>query len=150
MQIPAIEPFDLEQDQVLLWLRSSPGTAVKVRLLPTAHEHRRHLRKYAQGDVGYERSFFFTGADFRLNLQASNLRIFVRIADGVDDQTWLYHLHQGHYATWFQEVIKDQELADLANAFSSSDASAGESRTAINNYIHTRYTLPERPSLFGA
>jgi hypothetical protein len=150
LKIPTFEPIALERDEALLWLRSSPDTVVKVRLLPTIHEHRRHLRKYAQGDVGYQRSFFFTGPDFRLNLQASNLRIFVRIADGVDDETWLYHLRQGHYAMWFQEVIKDQELAELANSFSDSGASAAQSRVAISNFIHTRYTLPERPSLFGA
>jgi hydroxymethylpyrimidine pyrophosphatase-like HAD family hydrolase len=148
-QMAAIEPVELEIDEVLLWLRSSPEGALKVRLLPTIHEHRRHLRKYAQGDVGYHRSFFFTGPDFRLNLQASNLRIFVRIADGVDDDTWLHHLHLGHYAQWFQEVIKDQELADLAESLSSSDASAADSRNAINSFIHSRYTLPERPSLFN-
>lgn len=150
LKIPPIKAVDLDVDEVLLWLRSSPRHAVKTRLLPTLHEHRRHVRKYAQGDVGYHRSFFFTGPDFRLNLQASNLRIFVRIADGVDDDTWLHHLHLGHYAQWFQEVIKDQELADLAESLSRSDVSASESRNAINNFIHARYTLPERPSLFGA
>ncbi len=144
------ERVEMDDYEVLLWLRSSPETVVRVRLLPTMHEHRRHVRKYAQGDVGYHRSFFFTGADFRLNLQASNLRIFVRIADGVDDDTWLHHLHLGHYAQWFQEVIKDQELADLAEGLSNSDASAADSRHAINTFIHSRYTLPERPSLFGA
>lgn len=150
LKLPAFQPIDLDADEALLWLRSSPRQARKVRLLQTMHEHRRHVRKYAQGDVGYHRSFFFTGPDFRLNLQASNLRIFVRIADGVDDDTWLHHLHLGHYAQWFQEVIKDQELADLADSLAHSDVSAAESRNAINNYIHSRYTLPERPSLFGA
>lgn len=145
-----IERVEMDDYEVLLWLRSSPETVVRVRLLPTMHEHRRHVRKYAQGDVGYHRSFFFTGPDFRLNLQASNLRIFVRIADGVDDDTWLHHLHLGHYAQWFQEVIKDQELADLAEWLSNNDASAADSRHAINTFIQSRYTLPERPSLFGA
>jgi hypothetical protein len=59
-------------------------------------------------------------------------------------------LHLGHYAQWFQDVIKDQELADLAEGLSNSDATAADSRHAINNFIHSRYTLPERPSLFGA
>lgn len=145
-----LERVEMDDYEVLLWLRSSPETAVRVRLLPTLHEHRRHVRKYAQGDVGYHRSFIFTGPDFRLNLQASNLRIFVRIADGVDDDTWLHHLHLGHYAQWFQEVIKDQELADLAEWLSNNDASAADSRHAINTFIQSRYTLPERPSLFGA
>lgn len=149
LKIPEVQAVELDVDEVLLWLRSAPGHALKTRLLPTVHEHRRHVRKYAQGDVGYYRSFFFTGPDFRLNLQASNLRIFVRIADGVDDDTWMYHLHLGHYSQWFQEVIKDQELADLAQGLASSDASAAHSRHAINSFIHSRYTLPERPSLFG-
>ncbi|HEY9678724.1 MAG TPA: HAD family hydrolase [Drouetiella sp.] len=149
LKVKPFKRYDVEDGEVLLWLRSSPREVQKVRLHPTQHEHRRHVRKYAQGDVGYYRSFFFTGADFRLNLQASNLRIFVRIADGVDDDTWLFHLHEGHYADWFHEVIKDDELSELARSLSNTGASAADSRAAITNFIHSRYTLPDRPSLFG-
>lgn len=148
LELPRLEASPLTRGDVLLWMRSSPATVTKVKVLPTIHEHRRHLRKYAEGDVGYQRSFFFTGPDFRLNLQASNLNIFVRIADGIDNATWLYHLSRGDYARWFEDVIKDHELAELAKSFADSRASAVQSRRAIRDFIRTRYTLSERPSLF--
>ncbi|MBS2010318.1 MAG: HAD family phosphatase, partial [Cyanobacteria bacterium SZAS TMP-1] len=148
LEIPRFERIPLARGDVLLWMRSSSATVTKVKVLPTIHEHRRHLRKYAEGDVGYQRSFFFTGPDYRLNLQASNMHIFVRIADGIDEATWLYHLNRGDYARWFEDVIKDHELAELAKSFADSRASAAQSRRAIRDFIRTRYTLPERSSHF--
>lgn len=150
LEIPHLHHVPLVRGEVLLWMRSSPATVTKVKVLPTIHEHRRHLRKYAEGDVGYQRSFYFTGPAYRLNLQASNLNIFVRIADGVDNETWLYHLNRGDYALWFEDVIKDRELAELAQSFADSRASAAQSRGAIRDFIRTRYTLPERSNLFDS
>jgi hypothetical protein len=41
-----------------------------------------------------------------------NLTLFVQIAEGVDDATWLHHLRAGDYSRWFRESIKDDGLAD--------------------------------------
>ena len=38
--------------------------------------------------------------------------LFMQMAEGVDDATWLYHLQQGDYVRWFRDKIKDEELAD--------------------------------------
>jgi hypothetical protein len=37
--------------------------------------------------------------------------LFVQIAEGIDDRTWMHHLKQGDYSAWFREIIKDRELA---------------------------------------
>ena len=39
----------------------------------------------------------------------------MQIADGVDDDTWLYHLRAGDYSLWFHEGIKDDALAEQAS-----------------------------------
>ncbi len=55
-------------------------------------ERIRHHRKYAAGDMRLD-SFYFTGPGKRHNLKAHDLVIFSQIADGIDEETWLYHLH---------------------------------------------------------
>ena len=30
--------------------------------------------------------------------------------EGVDEETWVYHLKRGDYARWFRDKIQDQEL----------------------------------------
>jgi len=103
--------------------------------------HRRHRRKYAEGDVGVDRSFYFRGPEQRLNLKAQNLVIFAQMAEGVDDDTWLHHLRSGDYSQWFREMIKDPDLAKKAQeAEHLNDAAA--SRTAILEAIRERYTIP--------
>jgi HAD superfamily hydrolase (TIGR01484 family) len=101
---------------------------------------RRHLRKYAEGDV-QDKAFVFRGPDDRLNLRAQNLAIFVQMAEGVDDDTWLHHLHRGDYSAWFREAIKDDALADAA-AEVERDRDASETRQRIRRAIDERYTLP--------
>ena len=50
------------------------------------------MRNYTQGELGKDRSFYFRGPQQKLNLRAHNLMVFVQIAEGLDDETWLYHL----------------------------------------------------------
>jgi len=53
-------------------------------------ERMRHHRKYAEGDLRWH-SFYFRGPDGRHNLKAQNLAIFCQIAQGIDEETWLFH-----------------------------------------------------------
>ncbi len=115
-----------------------------VRRFKAAHsksEHHRHVRKYAAGDLGPERSFYFRGPERRLNLRAQNLEMFVQMADGVDDETWLHHLARGDVARWFRQHIKDEELAQVAEALEGT-VDASETRTRIREAIANRYTAP--------
>jgi hypothetical protein len=36
----------------------------------------------------------------------------MRMADGVDDDTWLHHLQTNDYSRWVRETIKDEDLAN--------------------------------------
>src|SRR5204863_357016 len=90
-------------EEALQLLRRPGGrrTPFAVRAEPGRSERRRHTRKYAQGLLIPERSFYFRGPEGKLNLRAHNLVLFLELAGGVDDETWLYHLRRGDYSRWF-------------------------------------------------
>jgi HAD superfamily hydrolase (TIGR01484 family) len=133
--------------EALLWFVGTDERPFTLRIAPSESDRTRHRRKYAQGSLPPDRSFYFRGPDERLNLRAQNLVLFSQIADGVDDETWLHHLHQGDYSTWMRDKIKDQELADEVRAIEhDTAASASESRRRVREAIGERYTLSaERP-----
>ncbi|HEY6899786.1 MAG TPA: haloacid dehalogenase, partial [Puia sp.] len=65
--------------------------------------------------------------------------LFLRIAEGVDVDTWLYHLHRKDYTNWFQKTIHDEELAKVGEeAEEMADATA--SRKHILDFIAHKYT----------
>jgi hypothetical protein len=67
----------------------------------------------------------------------------VRIAEGVDDETWLFHLQRGDDARWFRDVIKDEGLAREATAIATRwDLPARDSRNLIRAAIESRYAAP--------
>lgn len=140
--LPAVAPTKLERGEALLW-RAEQNEIVKVKVEPPVHEHQRHSRKYAAGNLGQDRSFYFRGPKQKLNLRASNLFLFLQIADGVDDETWMHHLNNGDYSEWFRVNIKDDELAAAAERIEQdSSLSPEESRSAIREEVESRYTLP--------
>jgi hydroxymethylpyrimidine pyrophosphatase-like HAD family hydrolase len=139
---PAIPPQELEKGEVLLWERVN-STPIRFRLEPPETERVRHSRKYAEAELTPDRNFFFRGPDKRLNLRAPNLITFLNLMDGVDEETWLYHLRHGEYSRWFKENIKDDELASAAETVErEGSADASESRRRIRELIEERYTLP--------
>jgi hypothetical protein len=69
------------------------------------------------------------------------------MADGVDDETWLYHLERKEYSAWFREAIKDEELATEVGMIEAQKLAPKESRAKVRAAIEKRYTLPaEKPS----
>src|SRR5205823_12244437 len=140
---PPLTPVKLEQGDALVWSRREKTEPVWIRSLPPREQRRRHHRKYAEGELAPELSFYFRGPEGKLNLRAQNLMLFKQIAEGVDDETWLYHLRQGEYSRWFREVIKDQILADeAAHIEADADLPPAESRARIKAAIERRYTAP--------
>ena len=110
---------------------------------PPRAERKRHSRKYAEGNLGPDRSFYFRGPDGKLHLKAQNLVLFLQLADGVDDATWEYHLRRNDYSHWFRAEIKDAELATEAERVEADKKlSPQESRAAIRKAVEGRYTLP--------
>src|SRR5262249_26112195 len=107
--LPELTNAPLAPGTALLW---RPASRILVRFRRTAPraEHRRHRRKYAAGSLGEDKSFYFRGPNGALNLRAHNLALFLQMADGVDDATWLYHLERGDYSKWLGDVVKNDEL----------------------------------------
>jgi hypothetical protein len=69
--------------------------------------------------------------------------MFIQLAAGVDDRTWLHHLHRQDYSKWLQNSIKDETLAEEVNQIEiAMDMSPSESRDRIKLAIEKRYTLP--------
>ena len=143
---PHVATDRLPPGQCLYWQTAAKQAHV-VRAEPCKTERTRHSRKYVEGNLG-PYSFFFRGRDKRLNLKAKNLQLFVLMADGVDDDTWTYHLRNGEYSRWFRDHVKDASLAAAAEHVERDpQASAQVSRAVIRDAIEKRYTLPvDEPS----
>jgi hypothetical protein len=128
-------------DQVVVWRVDSGEKPVAMNAIAGHIEKLRHLRKYAEGDLG-DHSFYFRGSDRRLNLKAQNLELFTQISTGVDEETWKHHLHQGDYSHWFRNHIKDSLLADeTARIEQRRDISTTVARELICELIRTRYAI---------
>ena len=83
-------------------------------------------------------SFIFTGEEGRLHLVANNLLLFQHIAEGIDIDTWLYHLRRKDFTNWFRKTIHDEDLARVAEEAEKMDAAA--SRRHVLDYIKQKYT----------
>jgi hypothetical protein len=143
MSVPQT-PLELEDDTVLVWDRFTDVPPQPVTVGKARRMHQRHTRKYAEGQLGEDKSFYFRGAAGALKLRAFNLATFLQLAQGVDDETWLFHLRRGDYARWFRESIKDDQLAAEAQA-AQATLDAVASRAEIAAAIKRRYA----PALVG-
>jgi hydroxymethylpyrimidine pyrophosphatase-like HAD family hydrolase len=139
---PSVEfspPSDEQTHKALAWWRrKSPPEWIR-RIEPKG-EHHRHKHTYLDGDMDPDLRFYFRGPKGELNLAVQNLRIFMQLGEGVDDDTWIHHLCQGDYANWFRDVIHDNELARLADELAEDkSASPQDSREQLFDLIHRRY-----------
>jgi HAD superfamily hydrolase (TIGR01484 family) len=135
---------ELPDGEALAWaVQTRDAQPTRFRPARPEGERQRHRRKYASGELGPDKSFWFRGPDDQLNLQAQNLTLFLQLADGVDDETWLYHLGRGEYSAWIKGSINDPELAAEVAAVEEDGAMrADESRRRIREIVEERYTAP--------
>lgn len=141
-ECPAVEGDRLPTGDALVWRRGDPA-AVVVRTRPPRTERKRHSRKYAEGNLGPDRSFYFRGPGGKLNLKASNLHLFLQLADGVDDDTWEFHRRNGDFSEWLRTQVKDGPLADeVAEVEGDRRSAPADTRAAVRAAIESRYTLP--------
>jgi hypothetical protein len=139
---PRLPEAGASPHSALVWNVDSSVAAFVPRPEPQG-ERRRHIRKYAEGQLGEDKSFYFRGTDNRLNLRAHNLAMFIQIAEGVDDETWLHHLREKDYSRWFRNAIKDNELArEVEEAEADLASGASVSRERILSAVEKRYTAP--------
>ena len=128
----------LEKNELCVWEREESRPPYKVRFNQPSQLQQRHKKKYAQGDMGAN-SFIFTGPDNKLHLVANNLILFMHLAEGIDDDTWQFHLHRQDYTRWFGDVIHDKDLASAGEEADQMDDPSA-SRKHIVDFIAQNYT----------
>lgn len=137
------EGLSYKVGQAVVWFPRSGHPPFPISMIPARGDRIRHRRKYAEGNLG-NHSFYFRGPNGRSNLRARNLTIFSQIAEGIDEETWLFHLRRGDYSAWFRETIKDRYLADQTERIERRrNLQPAETRNLVRGLIESRYTLPE-------
>lgn len=141
---PNVANDPLQPDEAVAWRWRNDEPPRQLKRIPPRTERRRHHRKYAKGELAPDLSFYFRGPDGKLNLRAQNLQLFIQSAEGIDDDTWNFHLRRGDYSRWFKEVIKDEDLAAAAQEVEKMrEASPKETRKLVRQQIEKRYSAPE-------
>ncbi|MGL5508956.1 MAG: helicase HerA domain-containing protein, partial [Microcoleaceae cyanobacterium] len=138
-------PSELPAGEAVAWFFKTEKQPFQFKVIPPQQERQRHRKNYAEGNlgIGNDRCFYFRGEDNHLNLKAQNLIMFIQLAEGVDDRTWLHHLQQQDYSNWLQNSIKDETLAkEVSQIEMTKPLSPSESRARIKSAIEKRYTLP--------
>ncbi len=131
------------EEAVVAWFTRGGDPPFPMRPARPHAERLRHQRKYAEGDLRWH-SFYFRGPDGRHNLKAQNLSVFCQIADGIDEETWTYHLRHGDYSRWLRDAVRDEHLAsEVERIERRTDVAPGEARKMVTDIIRARYTLPE-------
>jgi hypothetical protein len=132
-----------QKGMAVVWSASESAPPFPVHILAGRAERIRHHRKYAEGNL-HHHSFFFRGPGNRHNLKSQNLTVFSQIADGIDEDTWLFHLRRGDYSRWFRGAVKDNYLADQAEQIERrQDLQPADTRRLVRGLIEARYTLSE-------
>jgi HAD superfamily hydrolase (TIGR01484 family) len=147
LRTPVFDAPKLQPGEVLFWSPRGDEAPRTFKAIPGKTERRRHRRKYAEGELPPDRSFFFRGPEGKLNLRAQNLTIFLQLAEGVDDQTWSFHLERGDYAKWFETCVKDEDLAAAATQVAAmTNLKPDESLALIRAAIERDYiVVPGKP-----
>ncbi|MBV9858635.1 MAG: HAD-IIB family hydrolase [Alphaproteobacteria bacterium] len=141
-QSPPFDDSAVGRGEALLWEAHRDSVRRVCTVRPTS-ERLRHSRKYAQGELGEDKSFYFRGPENALNLRAQNLSVFLQISEGVDDRTWVHHLRAGDYSRWLGETINDGDLAaEVAGIETNEALDAATSRIRVKEAIDRRYTGP--------
>ena len=138
MAMPGLTVKALAKGEAWIW-DDPKNDPFPLRLEKPAQLLQRHKKKYTSGDM-QDRSFYFTGPGKKLNLKANNLMIFIQMAEGVDDDTWSYHLSKGEYSGWFRDAVHDDELADLTEQIEQKETDPSKSKKAILDLIKEKYT----------
>jgi len=140
--VPA-PPVGADGGDVACWFVRDGQDPFPMRVIHGRADRIRHHRKYVEGDVRYN-SFYFRGPAGRQNLRAQNLNVFCQIAEGVDEETWMFHLRRGDYSRWIRDVIKNAALAgEVQDIEARGDLAAAQTRSLVRAAIEARYTLPE-------
>ena len=139
---PHLPEPHLEVGEVWFWNITDLTCPQRLRAFKSDREHNRHRRKYAEGQLSAEKCFYFRGPNESLNLRAQNLIVFCQLAEGIDDETWSFHLGRNDFSHWFRNCINDEDLAAETELISGrGDVSVAESKALILAAIQRKYIL---------
>jgi hypothetical protein len=142
IETPEMENADLPRGEALWW-QVEENHAIRLKLEPSRTEHYRHRRKYAEGQLEPERVFRFRGPDGKMDLPAGNLNMFVQIAEGIDAETWLFHLKRADYSNWIHHSLGDRQLAQEIERIEKDESLPDrESRNRVKSAILQKYATP--------
>jgi hydroxymethylpyrimidine pyrophosphatase-like HAD family hydrolase len=140
---PPSQDTALHGNEVLAWFRDGTRPAFAVKIDAPRQFHRRHSGKYAVGDVGEARSFYFRGPDNSTAARAKNVCEFARLGRQLGDATWEHHLRRNDYSAWFRDIIGDDELASETRQIEDDRTmTPSASRAKISSMILSRYAAP--------
>lgn len=131
----------LPRGEAWIWDPKSGQKPFPVTVVKPQHLLQRHKKKYATGDMK-ENSFYFTGPEGKLSLKAQNLAFFSQIAEGIDDDTWMFHLKRHEYSDWIRNAIGDNELAEQIQK-EEQDTNPISTKRNILQLINEKYTIGE-------
>ena len=135
-----ILPASMADGGAIVWGIGRDEPPQSIEIIPGRTERRRRRQAALEGDLGRDRSFYFRGKEAKLNLRAQNLLLFMQMAEGVDEETWLYHLHLGDYSRWLRDVVHDSQLAAaIAPIEEEQETSADDSRLRVRQAIEQEY-----------
>jgi hydroxymethylpyrimidine pyrophosphatase-like HAD family hydrolase len=128
----------LGENEIAVWEREHMRPPYKAKVHMPSQLLQRHKKKYATGDMSYN-SFIFKGPENKQHLVANNLMMFVHLAEGIDAETWLYHLGRKDFSRWFEHTVHDAELAEAAREAERMNDVAASKKHIIDN-VNQRYT----------
>ena len=132
----------LEPEEALFWRRGSREAPRRVRITGPRQQRRRHTRKYAEGELGPDRSFYFRGPEVRSICARRTSPCSSRSRTGwttLPGST----ISRRRLLAWARDAIKDEELAaDFAAVERESGLDPAKSRARIKAAIERRYTGP--------
>ena len=141
-QIPAptVASDDLPTGEGLAWRCDSAEGPVRFRGVVPREERRRHRRKYAEGELPPDRSFYFRGPGREAQPPGAEPEDLPpgRRRGGCGDMA--SPLRQWGHRRWLREAIKDPELADEVAALARQRLTGEESRQQVRALIQERYT----------
>ena len=136
-------PHAGKDHHVACWFVNTDEAPFAMRAIRGKAERIRHHRKYAEGDVRYN-SFYFRGPSGKHNLKAQNLNVFCQIAEGIGEETWMFHLRRHDYSRWMRDVIRNRDLAAAVEDIERrGDLGPAQTRALVCAAVEARYTLPE-------
>ena len=125
----------------VLMLDTASDALARLKVIAGTGPRLRHQRKYAEGTLSDDKSFWFRGPQGKLRLRAHNLMLFLQMADGVDAETWQWHRQRHDFSCWIATSLKDGDLADEVEAIEESDDPPEDARRRVREKIERRYTL---------